>query len=128
MSTLPSVADIEVYRGDRYELFLLISNEVFNESTGQWEVSTYEDLTNWTITGQIRASKDSSTVAGEFAVTKSDQVTVRGGVLCVILPTVCATLVGDSYVFDIQGVLDADHVETFARGSITMTGDVTRGS
>lgn len=126
-STLPPVVDLDLYRGDRYELFLRISDYDWDETSQTWVFVDYLDLTPWTITGSIKDTVDSNTELGTFSISKSDQTTTdgKGGVLCVILPTTSKALAVGKYVYDVQGVLDANNVETFCRGSISVTGDVT---
>lgn len=123
----PLSYNIELYQGDRYELFFRMRSQIFNPTTGAWEPGPYIDLTGNVPAAQIRATRDSETIVTSFQCSLSDQSALPGGVLAILLPSQTALLTAQSYVYDLQLKKGTDYVTTYLQGSITATREVTRG-
>jgi hypothetical protein len=121
----PATHDIEVYRGDTYELFVRIRTRVYVEGVG-WTPGPYKDLTGYTGTAQIRTTEDAADPpAATFTVTIANQVTTLGGVLVRLTPAQTAALVISSGVWDMQ-LSDGTDVWTYVKGNVTVSKDVSR--
>ena len=122
----PAVVAIDVYQGDRFELFFRLRSQTFDPITETWVTGDYIDLTGWTPSGMVRATRASSgPPTAVFACSLSDQTLIPGGVLCILLPVESAKLSAEEYVYDIQLSLDADHVTTWLTGPCYSNREVT---
>lgn len=123
---IPGVLDLEIYQGDRYELFFLVRDEILDPVTQQWIADEYVDLTGYIARSQIRDPQGA--VVAEFTCTVVDQTAARGGVLCVLIPAQTKLLVTDvKYVWDVEleSPEGPEYVETYLAGKVTVTNEVT---
>lgn len=110
MSTTPPRRDYTLYRGDRWDRQINVT-----------EGGAPFDLTAFTFTSQIRSHPNASTVLTTVTV---DETSKASGVLWLRLTDVqTATLPARTLAYDLQG----SDERTWMRGSINVTGDVTHG-
>jgi hypothetical protein len=121
----PAVHNIEIYRGDTFEIFFRVRTKVFNEIDQEWEPGPYKVLTGWTGLAQIRASADAVSIDATLTVTLSNQTTTPGGVLCRLTPTETAALSITAGVWDVQ-LTDGTDTFTYITGSVAVVKDVAR--
>ncbi len=122
----PATVDIDIYQGDRFELFLRLRSQIWNETTQTWVPGPYIDLTGKTAAAQLKASRDDASPAATFTCTIGDQQATPGAVLAVLTPTQTAALTGQTYYYDLQVKGTADYVTTYLQGRATVTKEVTR--
>jgi len=124
----PAKHDIEIRRGDTYELFFRVRTRVWNPTTEVWEAGAYRDLTGYEVTAQLRTAADAATVEIEFTCVLTNQTTVPGGVLVRATPAQTQALIITAGVYDVQLDPDGtgDDKYTYLEGDVTITKDVTR--
>jgi hypothetical protein len=122
---LPGVLNLGVYQGDRYEVFLRIRELIWDEGTETWVPGDYLDLTGYIVKAEIKVNKTQVAPTASFAPTILDQVTTKGGVMLLLTPTESKKLTASSYVWDCEISEDADHVQTFVAGTVTVVAEVT---
>jgi hypothetical protein len=126
----PTVHDIEIYRGDTFELFFRVRTRVWNPALngglGGYEPGPYRDLTGFTPKAQIRSSAGAADPpALEFVCSLSNQTTTPGGVLVRATPALTEALVIDAGVYDVQ-LSDGTDKYTYIKGAVAVDPDVTR--
>lgn len=126
----PYQHDIEIYRGDTFELFFRVRTRVWNPAlnggAGGYEPGPYRDLTGFAGTSQVRSTADAVDPAAlDFTVTIADQITTTGGVLVRATPALTAALVISAGVYDVQ-LADGTDKFTYIKGGVTVDPDVTR--
>ena len=124
----PAQYDIQVYRGDYFELTLRLRG---GELVGEGYVpGDYMDLTGWTPKAEIRTNEDASTPLASFTCQLLDQTQTGsvGGVYLFLPSAQSALLQVPTAVWDIQIADDSTppRVFTYLRGKVTVTKDVTR--
>lgn len=120
---------LKMYQGDRYELFFRVYQLVWNEVTEEFEKGPYIVLTGYTPKAEIKTKRGPTVaVTATFACSLSDQILDPGGVLCVLLPSESEKLTAETYVYDVQLSLDADHITTYITGDIEVQKQVTSGA
>ena len=122
----PGVVNLNVYQGDRFELFFRLRSQTWDAVNEMWIPGPYMDLTGATVKSQLRETKESATVAAEFACTLADQATSPGSVLCVLTPAQTTLLSKASYYYDVQVTRGTDFVTTYIAGQVMVTPEVTR--
>lgn len=128
----PAQYDIQLYRGDYFEITLRLRD-------GTWDGATfvpgpYKDLTGWVGQAQIRATPDASTVLATFTVELLDQTVpeTKGGVRLFLPDEESAALNAPAAAWDFQltepgGSGDpSERVHTYLRGKVAIEKDVTR--
>lgn len=123
----PGVVNLQVYQGDRYELFFRVRLRTLDTDGVTWIPGAYVDLTGWNPTSEIRKEKADASPIGSFECSLGDQTTLPGSVLCVLKPSVSVLLTESNYYYDVQLELDADNITTYLQGQILVTLEVTRG-
>ena len=127
----PLKKDIEIRRGDTFELFFRVRTRVWNPAlnggAGGYEPGPYRDLTGYTVTSQFRSSEDAADPALTFTCTLTNQTTTPGGVLVRATPAQTAALTIFAGGYDVQlataGMVDA---WTYIEGTVTVDKDWTR--
>ena len=114
MSVLPGVYNIDVYRGDSYSAVLTYK-----------ENSVGVDLTGCTIVGSIKMTAVSPVVASFTVAIDADQVTNPGQFVISLTAAQTAAFEIESGVYDIQCTYTTGVVQTFLKGSFTVTKDVS---
>ena len=122
----PAVHDITIYRGDNYELFVRLREKVWNAGTNTWIPGDYINLTGFTGKAQFRADEDASTVAVEFTVTLGNQSTVPGAAYMRLSAAQTAALTVLTGKYDLQFTDGSANTQTYLKGTVTVTKDVTR--
>lgn len=112
--TKPATLDIDVTRGDTYELYFGVGRN-----------GSRINLTGGSVTGQVRATVDDTTVMGSFVCAITDQNTDPGGVYCRIEKTVTATFTSAG-VYDLQVNMPNGDSKTVLAGKMNLIKDVTR--
>lgn len=116
----PGTHDLDIYKGDSFELFFRI-----RETDVNGDPAGYVNLTGRVPKAQIRASASSGTVLAEFTAALADQTTAPGGVLLTLTPAQTAALTNG--VWDVQLTTTATgDTKTYLRGTVTVTDEVTR--
>jgi len=118
--TKPAEYAIELYQGDSYDLYFRVSQR------GVSGLMEYRDLTGSTVRGQIRPTKESSTVLATFVCTLADQGVNTGGVLIHLDPAVTKALSFTTAVYDIEIEFAATDISTVLAGPVTLLKEVTR--
>ncbi len=127
----PFQKDIKIKRGDTKEIFFRVRTKVWNAVDLVFEPGPYKDLTGFTVTSQVRATKASADPLLTFAVTLGNQADLtdgRGAVLLKLtaVQTASVPLATVAGVYDVQfSEPDAD-VFTYLEGNVLFTEDVTR--
>jgi hypothetical protein len=122
----PAVHDIEIYRGDTFELFFRVRTRVWNAIDQVWEPGPYRDLTGFTGASQVRSAPDAADPAAlDFVVTVVDQLVTLGGVLVRATPALTAALAISAGVYDVQ-LSDGTDKFTYLKGAVAVDPDVTR--
>lgn len=115
---LPTTKNLTILQGDSFDE----SDESFQlyESGG-----LYLDLTNWTITAQVRLRASTDIITATFTVVEDD---VDAGLFHLELaPATTSALSAGSYVWDCQIVHTiTGEVRTVFRGTVTVEPEVTR--
>lgn len=133
MSIKRGVYDMEIFRGDTpiFKFTVIDVEEKIDEETGEpVYIRTPVDITEHTITGQVRYSPDLPTVWFEFPIEKIApkdglfQIRVTKEISEALLPITSTE--PDKAVYDMQIELDGN-VFTFLTGNFSITRDVTRG-
>lgn len=120
----PVQCDINVYRGDDFELMVRLRAGFWDGT--QWVPGVYMDLDGWMGKAQIRASEDAAAVLAEFAVEILPQSgDTLGGVRLTLADTVTKNL-ATAGVWDLQFTDVDDRVNTYLKGKVTISKDVTR--
>lgn len=125
----PAPYDLSVYQGDRFELYCVVYNEVYNSETMTWDLGEVADLTGWLPRGQVRETVTSTQVSASFTCALRPQDGVEKGAFTAILhPADTRDLAGVNYVYDLELYKTADPttVETYLAGKLTLTKEVTR--
>lgn len=122
----PAEHPIKIYRGDSYELFVRLREKVWSSATNTFVPGDYIDLTGMTGKAQLRETKDSSTVAAEFAVTLGNQSTTPGAAYMRLTPALTSGLTIDSGFYDLQFTDGSADVQTYLAGNVEILKDVTR--
>lgn len=118
---MPAKHDIQVYRGDSKTIVLTL-NKTFDEDG----VQTTEpvDLTGHVFTSEIRPDVNSTEVVADFECTVTDAE--AGKVRLYMSPAKAQNLNIVNMVWDVQSV-DADgEVQTWVKGTVNVSFDVTR--
>lgn len=127
----PFQKDIKIRRGDTKEIFFRVRTKVFNELTLAWEAGPYKDLTGYTVSAQVRTTKDAATPLLTFAVTlgnQADEAVGRGAVLLKITAaqTAAVPLSTTTGFYDVQFTEPDLDVFTYVEGAVLFSEDVTR--
>lgn len=118
----PAPLDIEIYKGDTFELFVRVRERLSNGDPGD-----YVDLTGATGKAQIRATEASNTVDAEFTVTLGNQITTPGSVyLSLSTAQTTALAATTSSKWDFQITFADAKVRTLLKGTATVLAEVTR--
>lgn len=125
----PVKFNIETYQGDRYELFFRIRerewDQELNDGEGDWVLGDYIDLSGHTPSGKIKLNREQETpITATFDCHITNQVTIKGGVIAVLLPVQSKLLTEKKYVYDIQTKIDAEHINTWLTGNVKNTAQV----
>jgi hypothetical protein len=120
----PAQCDIQVYRGDYFEMTLRLREGVFNN--GGYTPGPYLVLTGWTPKAEIRANQDANVALATFVAVILDQTATPGGVHLSLPSAQSALLAISSAVWDVQLTDPQNRVYTYLRGTVTITKDVTR--
>jgi len=121
----PAQCDIQLYRGDYFEMTLRLREGTFNGTA--YTPGAYLDLTGWTPKSEIRATVDTTGSAmATLTAELLDQGTIPGGVHLSLPAAQSAGLTAASAVWDVQLTNPEGHVYTYLRGTVTITKDVTR--
>lgn len=128
---LPKTEDISLYRGDTFEFFFRLRDDV-EAVVGDplSTVSTYRDLTGYTSKAQVRNAVQ--VVLAEFTATVVNQTVARGGVLLTLSPaqtTAMPVPTNESVaigVWDVQLTSPGGTVTSYIRGSVYIGEDTTR--
>ena len=123
----PAQCDIQLYRGDYFEMTLRLREGTINGST--YAPGAYLDLTGWQPKAEIRASVDSTgPPLATFTTEVMDQeiAGTKGGVHVFLPADTTAALTATNAVWDVQLTDTLDRVYTYLRGTVTITKDVTR--
>jgi hypothetical protein len=120
----PAEHDIEIYRGDTFELFFRVRTRTWDGTA--WVPGAYRDLTGFTPTAQMRSSADAADPAAlTFVCTLANQTTTPGGVLVRATPALTAGLAIMAGVYDVQ-LSDGTDKFTYLKGAVAVDPDVTR--
>jgi len=122
----PAQYDIQLYRGDYFELMLRLRDGEWDEDGDEFVPGPPKDLTDWTVKAQIRATNDTAAVLAAFDATILDQEAQAGAVQLVLSSEDSAALPGTSAVWDCQLTDPDDRVFTYVRGKVSLKKDVTR--
>ncbi len=107
---IPANFDISYYSGDRYEFYINAKDSEGNDM----------DLSAYTANFIIADAR-----GGDATVSAVAEATIDGSqIICVIPPTVGASLTGTTYVYDVNVANGTDYIYTYLTGSITVTQDV----
>jgi hypothetical protein len=118
----PADYNIEIYKGDTYELFVRVRERLANGDPGD-----YLDLTGATGKAQVRASEASPTVVAEFTVTLGNQTLTPGAVLLSLSSAeTTAMVLASAGRWDFQITFADGKVRTLLRGTATLILEVTR--
>ena len=110
---LPASHNLKFVRGDTQDFTITVTEDG----------TTPRNLTGYTFRAQIRASKDSSTIAGEFACTVA---TPASGVVRLVLSAASSAALPDEVLYwDFEQTVGGV-VTTLLAGKCTVVGDVTR--
>lgn len=116
----PGTHNLEIYKGDSFEIFFRIRN---TDANG--DPAAYVDLTGRVPKAQVRASASAGTVLAEFTATLANQTTAPGGVLLTLSPAQTAALTNG--VWDVQLTTTATgETKTYLRGTVMVMDEVTR--
>lgn len=116
----PATQNIEIYKGDTFQLFFRIRNRLPNGDPGD-----YVNLTGQTPKAQIRATEATASVLAEFTATLGDQTTFPGSVL-LELSAATTTSLASGGVWDVQLTNGSGQVRTYLKGQVTLLPEVTR--
>ncbi len=110
---LPASHNLKFVRGDTQDFTITVTEDG----------TTPRNLTGYTFRAQIRASKDSSTIAGEFACTVA---TPASGVVRLVLSAAASAALPDEILYwDFEQTVGGV-VTTLLAGKCTVVGDITR--
>lgn len=114
-------APLEIYQGDSFSWYMRV-----REAGGA--EAPYRDLTGSTPKSQVRVTADAATVVVEFSVTLADQAEPEtiGGVFFSLTPDQTSALDPGTYVFDAEVDYGGDDVDTYVKGTVVVTAEVTR--
>lgn len=115
----PGTLDLEVYRGDSFELFGRIRTTT---------AGSYLDLTGWVGIAQIRSDPDSDSVIESFSVTLGNQSTAPGSVFVRLTAAQTSDLAFTSAQWDLQFTLPDGTVRTYLKGKVTLNKDISRAA
>lgn len=122
----PAVYDLTIYQGDTFKLPFRLRDSV---------TRAFLDLTGVTVAAEIRTATSANTALAVFTGVVQDQSTTPGGVLLSLTAGATATLSptlntttnkNTPYVWDVQLIWPDGSIETYLRGSVTVTAQVTR--
>ena len=113
----PAILDLSGPRGDTFTKPIRIKLK----SDG-----SYVNLTGKTVTAQMRLQPDDTVIVATYNVTVHDQTVTPGGVTLGLTPSITATIMPDTYYWDLQVEGDPTDVTTYVRGRHIVLPDVTR--
>lgn len=116
----PVKYNIKTYQGDRYEIFFRVRERTWDTVNSEWVLGDYITLTG-TPSGKIKVERGEGPVIASFDCRLTNQDTIKGGLIAVLLPTEAAKLTEKKYEYDIQTKIDADHIQTWLTGKVTNT-------
>jgi hypothetical protein len=119
-SQLPAVKNLEIYQGDTFSLYMRLRMKDANGLPG-----AYLDLTGQTPKAEIRPTPESSTVNATFTCTLDNQIVSPGGITLALAASTTLTLANG--VWDLQFKDTGGTINTYLRGTVTVTKEVTRG-
>lgn len=118
---IPGVYNLTIYQGDTFELTFRLRDSV---------TRAYLDLTDCTVSSQIRLKESTATPLAVIAGALQDQTATTGGITLSLTPTETAALApvagNTAYVWDVQLTWPGGRVETYLKGSVTVIAQVTR--
>lgn len=116
---IPASHEINIRRGDTFRLYFRIKNKS----------GTYPNLTGWgTGLAQVRDEVD-GTVIFTMTVTKGNQTTYPGSVLCMIASAVTKAADFDLHnkgVWDFEITNDLGETDTYIEGPVVLEKDVSK--
>ncbi len=123
----PAQCDIQLYRGDYFEMTLRLREGVITGAT--YSPGAYLDLTGWVPKAEIRATVDTTGAPmAAFTTEVLDQtVPATLGAVHLFLPAATSgQLTATAAVWDVQLTDPGGRVFTYLRGKVTIEKDVTR--
>ena len=122
----PAQCDIQLYRGDYFEMTLRLREGVITGAT--YSPGAYLDLTGWVPKAEIRATVDTTgPPMAAFTTEVMDQTAETLGAVHLFLPAdTSALLTATTAVWDVQLTDPGGRVFTYLRGKVTIEKDVTR--
>jgi len=122
----PAPLDIDLYRGDDFELFFRIREKTWDSVNEVWVTGGYVDITGWVGTAQARVSEDAVEVLVQFTVTPGDQVASPGSCFVTLTSAQTAALTFSEAKWDLQFLKSDGKTDTIFRGKVTVDKDITR--
>ena len=116
----PASLDLEIYKGDTFEVFFRVRAKNTDGTPGEYLV-----LTGGTVKSQIRATATSPQLIAEFAPTLSDQIETPGGITLTLTPELTTDITDSIGVWDVQVTKATGETNTYLAGKVTFINQVT---